>query len=111
MSRDDLWLAGSDVERLAPGRLAALRRLIGKGPLTHHNCNDCGFALKSLDIVGHVHEGDLFWGHESPRPSGTCVANGCGRCGGVMVDGANLARAGGRQAFERNLAEVASRAS
>lgn len=111
MTQGDLWLSGAQVETLAPGRLAALRRLIGKGPLTQHNCRDCGFALKSIDVVGHVHEGDLFWGHESPRPAGTSLANGCARCGGVLVDGADLARAGGKEAFERNLAWVARDAS
>lgn len=100
-----------EVEALAPGKLAAFRRLAGKGPLTHLNCADCRFALKSLDVPGPVHEGDLFWGLESPRPAGTCVADACARCGGVFVDAGNLARAGGLAAFGRNLAAVMRDAS
>jgi hypothetical protein len=62
--------------------------------------------MKSLDVPGHQHEGDLFWGHESPRPAGTSVAEGCPRCGAIHVDEANLARAGGSAAFEESLARV-----
>jgi hypothetical protein len=74
--------------------------------LTHLNCADCGFALKSLDVPGHLHEGDLFWGLETARPPGTCVAEGCARCGGVWVDAANLARAGGVAPFLDSLARL-----
>ena len=97
------WLPARVVDALAPGRVAQLRRLAGKGPLTPHNCADCRFALKALDVSGPVHEGDLFWGLESPRPAGSCVADACARCGGVFVGAADLERAGGREAFERAL--------
>jgi len=96
----DAWLPASEVERLAPGKLGALRRLAGKGPLTHDACRDCRGAYKALDVPGVAHEGDLFWGHESPRPVGTSVAHACPRCGGVLVTGDDLARAGGRAASE-----------
>jgi Zn-finger nucleic acid-binding protein len=97
------WLAG-----IGNG---PLRRLVGKGPLTPLNCPDCGAALKSLDVPGAVHEGDLFWGLETTRPSGTCVAEGCPRCGGVWVDAGNLQRAGGLPSFRESLARVARDAS
>ena len=105
------WLGATSVDALAPGRLGPLRRLVGKGPLTHLTCADCGFALKSLDVPGPQHEGDLFWGLESPRPAGTSVAEGCARCGGVFVDAGNLSRAGGPVAFGANLARVMRDAS
>lgn len=100
------WIPGASVDALAPGRLAQLRRLAGKGPLTSLNCADCRFALKSLDVAGPVHEGDLFWGLESPRPAGSCVADVCARCGGVFVGPADLERAGGMDAFRRALRAV-----
>jgi hypothetical protein len=103
---DGLWLGHEEVERLVPGKLGALRRLAAKGPLTHHSCRACGGPMKSLDVPGHQHEGDLFWGHESPRPTGSCVADACPRCGAVGVDAGNLERAGGRAAFEETLARV-----
>ena len=99
------------VDALVPGKLGPLRRLVGKGPLTHLNCADCRFALKSLDVPGPSHEGDLFWGLESARPAGTSVAEGCARCGGVVVAAAELARAGGPVAFRANLAAVMRGAS
>ena len=100
------WFPAARVEAAAPGRLGPGRRLVGKGPLTHLNCADCRFALKSLDVPGPIYEGDLFWGLETARPGGTCVAEGCARCGGVWVDAANLARAGGAASFLDNLARV-----
>jgi hypothetical protein len=84
---------------------------VGKGPLTALNCADCRLALKSLDVTGPVYEGDLFWGLETARPSGTCVAEACARCGGVFVDAHNLARAGGERAFLDNLERAALGAS
>lgn len=105
------WLRASEVDALAPGRLAQLRRLVAKGPLTHLACADCGGPMKSLDVPGHAHEGDLFWGHESPRPAGTAVAEGCPRCGGVWVAAHELDRAGGERAFRENLARVMREAS
>lgn len=105
------WLAGAAVDLLAPGKLAQLRRLVGKGPLTHHACADCGFALKALDVPGPIYEGDLFWGLESPRPAGTAVVDACGRCGGVFVDASNLERGGGLDAVARNLGAVMRHAS
>ena len=99
------------VDALAPGTLPQLRRLVAKGPLTHLNCADCRFALKSLDVPGPSHEGDLFWGLESPRPGGTSVAEGCARCGGVFVAGSEMRRAGGPLAFGANLARVMREAS
>lgn len=101
-----VWLAAARVEAAAPGRLGPGRRLVGKGPLTPLNCPDCRFALKSLDVPGPIHEGDLFWGLETARPGGTCVAEGCARCGGVWVDAGNLQRAGGVPSFLDNLARV-----
>gem|GEM_PF-6075510 len=97
------WLPG-----LADG---PLRRLVGKGPLTSLNCPDCGGALKSLDVPGPVYEGDLFWGLETARPAGTCVAEGCPRCGGVWADAENLQRAGALPAFLASLERVRRGAS
>lgn len=105
------WFGAAALAPALDGRLAQLRRLVGKGPLTSLNCADCRMALKSLDVPGPIHEGDLFWGLETARPGGTCVAEGCARCGGVFVDAANLARAGGERAFLGNLARVAAGAS
>ena len=105
------WLTGEVVDALAPGKLGPLRRLAGKGPLTHLNCADCRGALKSLDVPGPSHEGDLFWGLESARPAGTSVAEGCPRCGGVFVAEAEMQRAGGPTAFQANLAAVMRGAS
>lgn len=110
---DGAWLPASTVDRLAgPSRLGALRRLAAKGPLTGDACRDCRGALKALDVPGPVLEADLFWGHESPRPAGTCVAHACPRCGGVLVPAEELARVpGGLAAFEKNLARVMIEAS
>jgi hypothetical protein len=94
-----------------PAALGVARRLAGKGPMTPLACADCGGVLKALDVPGTTYEGDLFWGHESPRPSGTCVADGCPRCGGVWVDAANLQRAGGVPSFLDALARVVRDAS
>lgn len=105
------WLDAAAVDAVAPGKLGPLRRLAGKGPLTDRNCADCRFALKSLDVAGPTHEGDLFWGLESPRPSGTCVADACARCGGVFVAAEDLARAGGDEAFRASLERVMRQAS
>lgn len=105
------WFAARDLDPLVGGRLAQLRRLVGKGPLTSLNCADCRMALKSIDVPGPVHEGDLFWGLETARPGGTCVADGCARCGGVFVGALDLARAGGERAFVANLVRVARDAS
>lgn len=105
------WLRAKDLDALVAGRLAPLRRLVGKGPLTSLNCADCRMALKSIDVPGPIHEGDLFWGLETPRPGGTSVAEGCARCGGVFVTASDLARAGGESAFLANLARVARDAS
>jgi Zn-finger nucleic acid-binding protein len=88
-----------------------LRRLLGKGPLAQRQCPDCGGALKALDVPGEAHEGDLFWGLESPRPAGSALAEGCPRCGGVFVDEANLQRAGGVLSFRASLTRVARDAS
>lgn len=80
------------------------KRMAARGPLTSLNCPDCRFALKSFDVPGPQHEGDLFWGLETARPAGTAVAEGCARCGGIWIGGADLARAGGVAAFLANLA-------
>jgi Zn-finger nucleic acid-binding protein len=98
-----LWLAHE-----APG---PLRRLISKGPLAPMQCADCGAAMKALDVPGEAHEGDLFWGLESPRPAGSALAEGCARCGGIWVDAANLQRAGGAPSFRAALARVSRDAS
>lgn len=105
------WLPARDLDALVHGRLPQLRRLVGKGPLTSLNCADCRMALKSIDVPGPLYEGDLFWGLETARPSGTSVAEGCARCGGVFVTAHDLARAGGESAFLENLARVARDAS
>lgn len=99
-----LWTGAGRLEGLAAGLPALARRTAGRGPLTSLNCPDCRFALKSFDVPGPVYEGDLFWGLETARPSGTCVAEGCARCGGVWVDAGNLGRAGGAAGFLANLA-------
>lgn len=91
------------LDTLLPGLLPAARRTAGRGPLTHLNCPDCRFALKSFDVPGPVYEGDLFWGLETARPAGTCVAEGCARCGGVWVDAGNLRRAGHAEGFLASL--------
>jgi len=106
-----LWLPASRVEALAPGQLAAARRLAGKGPVAPLQCPDCLGALKALDVPGPIHEGDLFWGLETARPQGTAVADACPRCGGVWVDAENLGRAGDARAFLANLAAVLRGAS
>lgn len=94
-----------------PAALGHARRLAGKGPVAPFQCADCGAGLKALDVPGPIHEGDLFWGLESARPQGTCVAEGCPRCGGVWVDAANLERAGGALAFGANLRALVRDAS
>lgn len=99
------------MDSLAPGKLAQLRRLAAKGPLTRHNCADCAGPLKALDVPGGAHEGDLFWGHESPRPRGSAVAHACPRCGGAGAGGEELMRAGGPGAFLDGLARVMNAAS
>lgn len=101
------WFSAEALAPLLDGKLPQLRRLVGKGPLTSFNCADCRAALKSIDVPGPIHEGDLFWGLESARPTGTAVAEGCPRCGGIHVGAADLARAGGERAFLANLAGVA----
>lgn len=105
------WFAAAGLEPLVHGRLAQLRRLVGKGPATPMRCADCRMGLKSIDVHGPVHEGDLFWGLETARPAGTCVAEACPRCGGVFVRAAELARAGGESAFVASLARAALGAS
>lgn len=101
------WWRADDLAPLLHGRLAQLRRLVGKGPLTALNCADCRMALKSIDVHGPVHEGDLFWGLETARPGGTCVVDACARCGGIFVSAADLARAGGEGALLANLERTA----
>lgn len=79
--------------------------------MTNEPCAECGGALKTLDVAGHAHEGDLFWGLESARPAGTAVVAACPRCGGTWVDAANVARSGGAPALRANLARVMRDAS
>lgn len=105
------WFPAAALAPLLHERVPQLRRLVGKGPLTSLNCADCRAALKSIDVPGPIFEGDLFWGLESARPSGTAVAEGCPRCGGVFVGALDLARAGGESALLANLARVARDAS
>lgn len=96
-----LWLPAPRVAAVADA--GALRRLAGRGPLTSLNCPDCRSALKSFDVPGPLHEGDLFWGLEAARPVGTAVADGCPRCGGLWAAAGDLSRAGGAAAFVENL--------
>lgn len=101
------WVSGAILEAAAPGRGAVLRRHVARGPPTPQTCPWCRGALKAFDVPGVQHEGDLFWGKESPRPDGTCVVEGCQACGGAWVEADQLARAGGRRAVVDNLARLA----
>lgn len=101
------WLAGPLLDAAAPGRLPLLRKRIARGPPTHLTCPWCRAALKAFDIEGWQYEGDLFWGHEKPRASGTCVGEGCAACGGVWMEAHELARGGGRRAVVEALARLA----
>ncbi|MHB8605130.1 MAG: hypothetical protein ACYDCK_07705 [Thermoplasmatota archaeon] len=87
--------------------MLARLRLASRGPLTTLRCADCGGPLTGLDVGAHAHEGDLFWGHESPRPAGAAVVAACGRCGGAWADAEELGRAGSREALRAMLARVA----
>lgn len=105
------WWRAEELAPLLHGRLPQLRRLVGKGPLTSLNCADCRMALKSIDVHGPVHEGDLFWGLETARPGGTCVVDACARCGGVFAPAGELARAGGESALLVSLERTARESS
>jgi Zn-finger nucleic acid-binding protein len=103
-----LWLPASVVEAaLPPARLPLLRRHVARGPPTKLQCPRCRAALKAFDVPGFQHEGDLFWGLESPRAATHATAEGCAACGGVWVEAADLARAGGRRAVLDGLARLA----
>lgn len=102
-----IWISGPHVEAAAPGRLALLRRFVARGPPTPQSCPWCRVALKAFDVPGHQHEGDLFYGAESPRAPGTCVGEGCSACGGVWMDAVELSRGGGRAAVLDHLARLA----
>lgn len=101
------WIRGEAIDALARGRLPFLRRFIARGPPTPRNCPSCRTALKAFDVPGFQHEGDLFWGHETPRPIGTCVAEGCSTCGGAWLDEENLARGGGLHPVKSSLGRLA----
>lgn len=101
------WVSGPVIEAAAPGRLALLRRHVARGPPTHLNCPWCRGALKAFDVPGLQHEGDLFWGDETPRAKTHCVGEGCPACGGVWMDAVELSRGGGRRSVVESLARLA----
>ena len=101
------WLGAPHLDAAAPGRLPLLRKHVSRGPPTPLSCPWCRAALKAFDIPGAQHEGDLFWGEESPRASTHCVGEGCPSCGGVWLDAVELSRGGGRPSVMDNLARLA----
>jgi Zn-finger nucleic acid-binding protein len=101
------WLSGPQIEGKAHGRLAYVKKNTSRGPPTPQNCPWCRAALKAFDIPGLQHEGDLFYGKETPRAETHCIGEGCSSCGGVWMDAVELSRGGGRIAVLDNLARLA----